>query len=198
MPSRRMLIAWSRAAFGVWLSFFIFNGTGCKSPPPKPSPPAPAPATAAAAPVKTPPIIYSAAYDKDIKEIMDLAGKDRWEEAEVKASLLHDRAPHDPIVERVYSWITQSGEKRREQKLEDKIRDIDSRNSVFSPSFSDLIKEKKDRGLPATKDVRDTVHRIESTPYIPESYGKTDYEKGPMFDFESTKGRMFKVLDKEV
>ena len=42
------------------------------------------------------------------------------------------------------------------------------------------------------------MHRIENTPYIPETYGKTDYQKGPLFDFESTKGKMFKVLEKEV
>jgi len=52
--------------------------------------------------------------------------------------------------------------------------------------------------LPATKDVRDTVHRIENSPSIPETYGKTIYEKGPLFDFESAKGRMVKVLEKEV
>ena len=79
-----------------------------------------------------------------------------------------------------------------------KIRDIDTENSVFAPTIRSLLTEKKDRGLPASKDVRDTVHRIENTPYIPETYGKTDYQKGPLFDFESTKGQMSKVLEKEV
>src|SRR4029078_9931214 len=43
-----------------------------------------------------------------------------------------------------------------------------------------------------------TVHRIENSPWIPETYGKTTYEKGPLFDFESAKGRMAKALEKEV
>ena len=46
--------------------------------------------------------------------------------------------------------------------------------------------------------MRDTVDRIENAPWIPETYGKTIREKGPLFDFESTKGRMAKVLEKEV
>jgi type IV pilus assembly protein PilQ len=129
---------------------------------------------------------------------MDLAAKERWEDAEAKAAALHQRDPKNPMVDRVYTWVMQSGQKRREQALENKIRDIDSKNSVFSPSLKDLLTEKKDRGLPATKDVRDAVHRIENTPYIPDTYGKTVYEKGPLFDFESTKGKMFKVLEKEV
>src|SRR5207244_6504155 len=49
-----------------------------------------------------------------------------------------------------------------------------------------------------TKDVRDAVQRIENSPYIPESYGKTVHRPEPLFDLESTKGRMSKVLDKEV
>ena len=52
--------------------------------------------------------------------------------------------------------------------------------------------------MPPRKDVRDAVDRIENTPYIPDSYGKPVHEQGPMFDFESTQGRMFKVLEKEV
>jgi type IV pilus assembly protein PilQ len=41
-------------------------------------------------------------------------------------------------------------------------------------------------------------HRIENAPYIPDSYGKTVHEEGPLFDFESAKGRMSKALEKEV
>src|SRR4051812_48696193 len=166
------------------LTLLLFSFTGCQHPaPPPPEPPK---------------VKYSETYDKEIKEIMDLAGKDRWEEAQAKAAELHQHDPKNALVERVQNWVIQAGQKRREQALENKIRDIDSKNSVFSPSAQSLLLEKKDRGLPATKDIRDTVHRIENSPYIPESYGKISYEKGPLFDFESTKGRMFKVLEKEV
>ena len=58
--------------------------------------------------------------------------------------------------------------------------------------------EQKDRGLPPRKDVRDAVDRIESTLYIPDTYGRVAHEEGPLFDFESEKGRMAKVLEKEV
>src|SRR5213076_2946497 len=70
--------------------------------------------------------------------------------------------------------------------------------SPFNPTIQSLLTEKKDRGLPARKDVRDAVDRIENTPYIPDTYGKIIREKGPLFDLESTKGRMAKVLEKEV
>jgi len=60
------------------------------------------------------------------------------------------------------------------------------------------LTEQKDRGLPPRKDVRDAVDRIENTPYFPDNYGKTIHEQGPLFDFESVKGRMFKALEKEV
>src|ERR1051326_9030292 len=166
------------------LALLLFSFTGCQhTAPPPPEPPK---------------VKYSENYDKEIKEIMDLASKDRWEEAQAKAAALHQRDPKNPLVDRVQNWVIQAGQKRREQALEDKIRDIDSKNSVFAPTIPSLVLEKKDRGLPATKDVRDTVHRIENSPYIPDTYGKYSYEKGPMFDFESTKGRMFKVLEKEI
>jgi len=74
----------------------------------------------------------------------------------------------------VYSWVIQQAQKRREQALEDRIRNIDAKSSVFNPTPQSLLLEKKNRGLPATKDVRDTVQRIENTPYVPDTYGKND------------------------
>src|SRR6267142_6240689 len=168
------------------ITLLVITLTACQHtapPPPKPEPPK---------------VKYSETYDREIKEIMDLAAKDHWEEAQAKAAEFHQRDPKNPRVDRVQNWVVQAGQKRREQALENKIRDIDSKNSVFAPTPESLLLEKKDRGLPASKDIRDTVHRIENSPYIPETYGKISYEKGPLFDFESTKGRMFKVLEKEV
>src|SRR5215471_4149904 len=161
--------------------------TACKHTPPPPPPP-----------VEPPKISYNETYDREIKEILDLAGKDRWEEAEIKAARLQQKDPKNPMLERVHTWVMQAGQKRREQSLENKIRDIDAQNSVFNPTVKSLLTEKKDRGLPASKDIRDTVHRIENSPLIPDTYGKTVYEKGPLFDFESAKGRMATVLEKEV
>jgi type IV pilus assembly protein PilQ len=102
------------------------------------------------------------------------------------------------VVERVYSWVVQTGQQRRQQALEDEIRAIDAKNSAFNPTIKSLLTENKDRGLPPRKDIRDVVDHIENSPWIPDTYGKTLHEKGPLFDFESEKGHMVKVLEKEV
>lgn len=183
------------------LLLFIFGASvGCRHTPAQKQAQAPKktePPPAQPAPEK-PKVKYSKTYDKQIKEVLDLAAKDRWEEAQLKAAALREKDPKNQLLDRLQLWVNQSAQKRREQALEDKIRDIDAKNSVFAPTIPGLLSEKKDRGLPATKDIRDTVHRIENTPWIPESYGKTVFEKGPLFDFESTKGKMARVLEKEV
>src|SRR5947208_3598179 len=153
------------------LAVLLLSFTGCQHPKPPP-PPAP------------PKVTYNEGYDQEMKAIMELARKDQWEEAQARANALYDKDPKNPMIERLHTWVLQAGQKRREQALENKIRDIDAKNSVFSPTLPGIFTEKKDRGLPATKDIRDAVHRIENSPYIPESYGKTSYEKGPLFDFE--------------
>jgi len=182
MLSRIRLNTTSKAAAGVALLLFSF--TGCQHSQPKPTAP--------------PAAKYSKSYDPEIKEILDLANKGHWEEAQTKATTLRDMAPKNPAVERLYNWVIQTSQQRREQTLENDIREIDAKNSVFSPTIPSLLKENRDRGLPAKKDIRDAVDRIENTPWIPDTYGKTVREKGPLFEFESEKGRMVKVLEKEV
>ena len=182
MLSRTRLSTASKAAAAVALLLCSF--TACQNP--KPAPPSP------------PPVKYSKKYDAEIKEIMDLANKGRWEEAQAKATALHEMAPKSTLVERVYTWVVETGRQRREQELENQIRDIDAKNSVFSPTIRSLLTENRDRGLPARKDIRDTVDQIEKAPWIPDSYGKLVHEKGPLFDFESTKGLMIKLLDKQI
>jgi type IV pilus assembly protein PilQ len=172
----------SKAAAAVVLLLCTF--TACENPKPK----APAPS----------PVTYSKSYDPEIKEIMDLANKGRWEEAQAKATALHEMAPKNAMVERVYTWVVQTGQQRRQQALEDEIREIDAKNSAFNPTIKSLLTENKDRGLPARKDIRDAVDRIENTPWVPDTYGKILHEQGPLFDFESEKGHMVKVLEKEV
>src|SRR5437870_4695971 len=193
----------SKAAAAMGLLLICL--TGCHHP----MAPARAPATAAAsapvagapatpAPGSTPKVKYNETYDPEIKEIVELAGKERWEEAQAKADALVEKAPQDAMVKRVHGWVLDARQKRREQALEDKIREIDAKDSVFNPTLQGLAKEQKDRGLMPRKDVRDAVDKIENSPYIPDSYGKTVHAKGPLFDFESTKGRMSKILEKEV
>ena len=173
----------SKAAAAVTL--LLFSLTACQQPKPQ----------AARPPAK---VTYSETYDREIKEIMDLARRNQWEEAQVKADALYLKDPKNVIFTRIHSWVDQQAQQHREQAVEDKIRDIEAKNSVFNPTIQSLLTEKKDRGLAARKDVRDAVNRIENTPYIPDSYGKTIHEKGPLFDFESSKGHMVKVLEKEV
>lgn len=189
MGSRSWLTTSGRT--GTALALLLVSITACKhAQPPTPAPP-PTPAS-------SPKSKYSPTYDAEIKEILALAQSDLWDQAETKANALYERDAKNPVVERIHAWVLQQTQKRHEQALEDKIREIDAASSVFNPTIVDLLTENKDRGLPATKDVRDTVHRIESTPYIPDTYGKTVYEQGPLFEFESAKGRMVKVLEKEV
>jgi type IV pilus assembly protein PilQ len=145
-----------------------------------------------------PPARYNATYDKEINHIMELASQDRWEDAQREVQALYQQDPTNPTLARIDTWVNQQAQRRRAQAVEDKIRSIDAKNSVFSPTIRSLATEQKDRGLPARKDVRDAVDRIENTPYIPDTYGKTIHEEGPLFDFESAKGSMAKVLEKEV
>jgi type IV pilus assembly protein PilQ len=145
-----------------------------------------------------PRVKYSKTYDEQIRAVFDLARKNQWEDAEVKATALYAQDPENRALQRLYGWVKKEGQLRREQAVEDRIREIESKASVFSPTVPSLLKERRERGLPPRKDVRDTVEQIESTPYIPDSYGKTIREKGPLFDFESAKGRMAEVLQKDV
>jgi type IV pilus assembly protein PilQ len=182
MLSRARLSTTSKAAAAVVL--LLFSLTACQHS----KPTAPSPAA----------VKYNKGYDPEIREIMDLANKARWEEAQTKATALRDMAPKNPMVERVYNWVVQTGQQRREQALENEIREIDARNSAFSPTVKSLLTENRDRGLSARKDIRDAVDRIEKAPWIPDKYGQIVHEKGPLFDFESEKGHMVKVLEKEV
>lgn len=150
-------------------------------------------------PAPEPPnVTYSVEYDDELKTVFDLARESRWEQAEELASALYERAPTDPAVLRVYSWVTKQRQLRRDQAVEDKIREIDAKNSVFNPTVVDLLREKKDRGLPPRKDLRDAIEQLEAEPYVPETFGRTTYRRGKLFDLDTREGRMSKVLEKEI
>ncbi len=141
---------------------------------------------------------YSKKYDTEITQVFELAKENRWEDALNITTELLQKAPDDASVVRIHTWVTQQQELLRNQALEDKIRRIDSQNSVFSPTVQSLVTEQSDRGLPPRKDLRDAVQDIESTPYVPESYNETIVESARMFDFKSQAGRMAKELDKQI
>lgn len=163
-----------------------------------PVPPRATPTKPGAAPLDAPVPRFDESNDDEIAAVLELARQDRWEEARAKAAGILQFDPHNPMLERLHSWVVQQGQKHREQALEDEIRKVDAKNSVFNPTIPSLLAEQKDRGLPASKDVRDTVDRIENSPYIPEKYGKVIRAKGPLFDLDAAKGPTAKILEKEV
>ncbi|RMD61811.1 type II secretion system protein GspD, partial [Candidatus Parcubacteria bacterium] len=181
-----------------WLAWAAL--VGCKSVDTQPTPsPAGSPSTQAPAnPPALTKVKYNAALDKEFEEIFELAKKNYWEEAEFRASRLYEQYPNDSAVARIYDWVSKQREVLRARAVEDKIREIDSKHSVFNPSLGDLLTEQKDRGLPPRKDVRDVVQDIEAQPYIPKNYGKVVRRQGPLFDLESPRGRMSQVLTNKV
>ncbi|MFN0066915.1 MAG: type II secretion system protein GspD [Limisphaerales bacterium] len=171
---------------------------GCRSPQPTAEAPAPVAAEQPPAAPPRPRVRYDKAHDDDIRRIFKLAQEGDWEKAESEAVGLADANPGDPTIARIQQWVVQQRSLVRAQAVEDSIRQIDSQNSVFNPTLEGLFTEKKDRGLPARKDVRDAVAAIESAPYVPDSYGKTIVRRGPMFDLEANRGRMSNLLEREV
>jgi type IV pilus assembly protein PilQ len=143
-------------------------------------------------------IKFSEQHDAEIREVLRLASDGEWESAETMVARLANEGPDDLAIERLYSWVSKQRELRRSQALEDRIREIDAKNSVFNSGVIDLLKEKKNRGLPAKKDLRDAIQAIESTRLVPESFGTTVVRKGRLFDLETERGSMAKALDKRV
>jgi type IV pilus assembly protein PilQ len=168
---------------------FALSFAGCRSTKRDTPPPPDAP---------TQKIKYNAKYDAEIKEIFTLARVDDWETAEQRATELLKQDPTNPSLERVYSWVIKESQGRRAKALEDEIRHINTRDSVFNPTPKSLLTERKNRGLPPRKDLRDAVEQIEATPYVPDTYGRTIQKKGPLYDFDTARGRMPEVLDKEI
>lgn len=186
-----------RTTSWLFLAVLLLALPACQQPAGKAASSTRQPAATPAAP-KPPQIQYSAVHDAEIRAVMELAQKGRWEEARTQAEALLARDPDDPSLQRIREWVLQQQQRTREQAVEDKIREINARNTVFNPTIPSLLTEQKDRGLPASKDVRDTVDRIENSRYIPENYGRVKVEKGPLFDLEAARGPMAKILDKEV
>lgn len=145
-----------------------------------------------------PAIKYHATRDAEFTEVFDRADHGRWEEAETLAGELYARHPGDPSIQRLLSWVQKQRKLQRQQALENRIREIDAKNSVFNPDITEVLTEKKDRGLPPRKDVRDAIEQIEAAPYIPESFGKTVRQRGMLFDLETHEGRMAAILEKEI
>jgi type IV pilus assembly protein PilQ len=137
-------------------------------------------------------------HQEAINTILSLARGNEWEKAETQASALYATDPKNPYVQRIYSWVKTEGPKRREKALEDEIRDVTTQNSRTSPSFMGIFKDRKSQGLPPRSDLREALDQLKATPYIPDNFGKTVESRGTLDDFESNKGRMTSILEKEV
>lgn len=200
----------SRTTQQMFLALLLLALPACQQTPTQPqfADVQPKPAGNAAAParplepdysvLKPPKVKYSPTLEVEIRGVMDLASAGEWEEARKRSEALLAQHPNDVMIQRINTWVTSQQQRIREQAVEDKMREINAKQSVFNPTASSLLTEKKDRGLPASKDVRDTVDKIEASRYIPETYGKYKTEQGPLFDIEATRGPMAKILEKEV
>lgn len=146
----------------------------------------------------TPPILYSANYDTEVREIFTLADTGKWEEAELRVSRLHEIDPLDTTIERLRTWVMQERQLLRDRAVEDQIRQITAKNSVFSPTLTGLATDSKDRGLPPRKDLRDAIEQLEATAYVPDTFGKTIRGEGQLFDIGTNEGRMSALLDKRI
>src|ERR1051326_5519521 len=82
-------ISLSKAAAAITLLLLCL--TACQQPKPVSPPP--------------PKIAYHETYDREIKEIMELARQDRWEQAQAKSAALFQKDPKNPMVERIHSWV---------------------------------------------------------------------------------------------
>ena len=159
------------------------------------------PAAAATTPGATedrPKIKYDAEHDAAITEVFELADKGRWEEAEQKSAGLIAEFPGDAALARLHAWVTDNRKLVRERAIEDRIRQVDSKNSPFNPSLKDLLTEQKDRGLTPRKDLRDAVEQIEAVPYVPESYGKKIEHPGFLTSPSVTEGPMAALLNRRI
>lgn len=151
--------------------------------------------------------------EKEIDEIFDLTRKKLWVQAEEKAEALNlktEKALEDGFltenstevesVERVYTWIQAEKERRLEQSIEDQIRSVSSINSRTDPTWESIFSDKGKPGLPPRSDVRDIVEQIESTPYIPSTFGKTKAieQTGEMKDPDQVGGKMAKLLEEPI
>jgi hypothetical protein len=98
-------------------------------------------------------------YDVHTQAILALAANGEWEAACRLSEALVARHTNDTRLRRIHSWVTSERQRNRDQAVEDRIREINAKHSVFHPTISDRLTEPKDRGLPASKDMRDPVDK---------------------------------------
>ncbi len=151
--------------------------------------------------------------EKEIDKIFELTQDKLWVQAEERAEALStktNQAVQDGFltetstevesVNRVYAWIKAEKERRLEQAIEDQIRSASSINSRTDPTWKSIFSDKGKPGLPPRSDVRDAIEQIESTPYVPSTYGKTKTieQSGELKDPDQVGGKMAQMLEEEI
>src|SRR5689334_20669822 len=90
----------TQGTLAATIALLLLSFTACQQPKPKPKPEEP------------PRVVYNESYDAEIKEIIELARKDRWEEARTNAFRLYQKDPKNPILARVETWVEQQSQQR--------------------------------------------------------------------------------------
>ncbi len=142
--------------------------------------------------------IDSPDYEEEIDEILSLARRNRWREAEEEASKLLSAAPYDPFVLRVYTWVKQENNTRRETELENKIREISNHDTRTNPDVVGLLTNEKTDGLQSSADLRETIENIKNAPLIPKSFGKVIESEARLYDLNSLTNEVNLILEKDI
>ena len=161
------------------LAVIVLAGAGCQNRPASPKPDKPAPA-------EPPPPPVSAAYDKQIREILSLARSGSWTEAETKAAELKRLAPDDPAVERVHAWTLSEGQRRRDRALETEFREIEAKDSRFANELGDVL-EQDPRSLDLPRSLRTALDDVAKASDIPSPYGRTIERTAPLVGLDEAK-----------
>lgn len=137
-------------------------------------------------------------YKQEIDNILSLARRNRWSEAEAAAAALLSVAPNDPSVLRVYTWVKKENMARKERELETQLRDISASSTRTNPRLKEVFSNKKTEGLQPRSDLREALQEMKNAPLIPETYGKTIEAQGNMEDIDSETEKMNVILEKDI
>ncbi|MBC8011213.1 MAG: type II secretion system protein GspD, partial [Burkholderiales bacterium] len=187
-PLRRLLLLSSCAG--------LFGWSGCQSTSPSATPSA---REAAVPPPlsEPPPPSVSAAYNDEIRAILNQARAGDWIEAETAAADLKRIAPTDPAVDRIHTWVMTEGQRRRDRALETEFRQIEAQDSRFANKLSDVLLDADARSLDLPRSLRGALDDVEKASNIPEPYGRTIERSAPMVGLaEAPASQMDEVLKK--
>lgn len=137
-------------------------------------------------------------YQEEIDEILSLARRDRWSEAEEQAAKLLGIAPNDRSVLRVYTWVKAENSTRKDRELENKLRDISASASRTNPGIKEIFTSKKTEGLQPRSDLRETLEEIKNAQTIPETFGKVIEAQETMEDLDSARVKMKAILQRNI